>query len=41
MVAAGAAGAIGVTDGLSSILAGRDIRWYKGHYLRLTMICVS
>lgn len=28
----------GVTTELTNILAGRDTRWYKGHYLKLTFI---
>lgn len=40
MVAAGAARGGLVSEDLASILAGRHIRWFQGHYLRLTMICI-
>jgi hypothetical protein len=26
---------------LNSLLKGRDVKWYKGHYLRLNLILVS
>ena len=32
---------LGNMDPMQVLMAGRDTRWYRGHLLRLTLICVS
>jgi hypothetical protein len=30
----------GVASDLQAVLGGRDVRWFKGHYLKLTLVLV-
>lgn len=33
--------AVGGSAGFEAVIGARDVKWYKGHYLKLNMLLVS